>query len=624
MAFFRSLKRAFGFSDDGLETNDELDGINGAQAARRPYVNPFADDKQSQPAEKKTENAASQSQADDLSQQLLSQVIAIVNRNLPPFVLDNLDLEAERKAIGEELKPSVDAFVSQVNNAAQAQTTSDKNAIAELNEKIKNIEAQRRAVLAKFNDAQNKVATFEAEREQFELENKSLLNKIKVMRVKAGDTDFGDLDEAVASYDDSKRKLEELTKEYKQKMEITSALISDLQSDASAKAKQVKELTESLEQAQKQIEQLQEQCNAQQAKLDESQGEADLIDEVQAKIEQFEQFKITKQQEIDALRKQLEQTQSSSGTASMQIEDYKKQVAELEKTIDRLTRSAAETAERHNRRDIEVANRYNDLKTNYNNTLSKLQEAQAQVDQLKADATVTQNIVDEMTRKNEALAVKYRDTNAMLTLAQDELADAKEKQQLTQAQLKSSLDELESARNELNTTREQLQESKTQLQTTQGELHDSQSQLQSAQDELYAVKSQIIELESAPTAPEEPVATPEPATVPKSTEPEPIEFDVLDSIESVELEPIEQTAEPEPVEAPKPEPIEPAESKPVEAPKNEPTSPVASALDDLDELDDIDWLVPTPPTPKQKEPEEPEPQPAPRKSKPDDRQMSLF
>ena len=49
MGFFNGIKRAFGFSDNGDEHDDELDGIDG-RAARSPYVNPFRND--TSPAER--------------------------------------------------------------------------------------------------------------------------------------------------------------------------------------------------------------------------------------------------------------------------------------------------------------------------------------------------------------------------------------------------------------------------------------------------------------------------------------------------------------------------------------------------------------------------------------------
>ena len=44
MGFFNGIKRALGFSENGDEHDDELDGIDG-RAARSPYVNPFKNDK---------------------------------------------------------------------------------------------------------------------------------------------------------------------------------------------------------------------------------------------------------------------------------------------------------------------------------------------------------------------------------------------------------------------------------------------------------------------------------------------------------------------------------------------------------------------------------------------------
>lgn len=583
MGLFRSIKRAFGFSDNGDEPNDELDGINGERAAKRPYVNPFKNDDKAEQETGSFEGAPGETTSDEVTEQLLGEVIAIVNRNLPPFVVDNLDVEAERKSIGEALKPSVDAFMKQVKAEAASDHRHDKDTIAELQEKAKTTEAQRRAVLAKYNDLQNKVATLEAEREQLELENKSLLNKMKVMKVKAGDTDFSDIDEAVATMDSSKREMEALTEEYQKKMEITNALLAEFRADSSAKAEDLKKLNETLAQKEKAVEELEARCKAMEEQLAETQSETDLINEVQEKIEQFEQIKLKKDQEINDLRQQLASYESSSGATSTKIASMKRRNDELEKTISKLTRQAADTSEKRNRRDIEVANQYNDLKTKYNDTLKTLGETQAEVERLQAEAKVTEGIVNEMSKKNETLAVQYRETNAMLTLTKDELENAREHIVRLEQDLEN--------RNELEAQR-------------------AQELAQVIEPEEDAA----VEMETAEI---EPVVADE--SIPLEEETTPIE-EVLEDILPME----DVAAEVAPV-------AEPVEEKPAVQEKTlEAVEEVIAALeekkaDPLIDLDDIDWLVPTPPSNKPKEPEiEEVAAPEPPKKQADSRQMSLF
>ena len=547
-------------------------------------MNPFKNDDKPEQETGSFEGAPGETTSDEVTEQLLGEVIAIVNRNLPPFVVDNLDVEAERKSIGEALKPSVDAFMKQVKAEAATDHRHDKDTIAELQEKAKTTEAQRRAVLAKYNDLQNKVATLEAEREQLELENKSLLNKMKVMKVKAGDTDFSDIDEAVATMDSSKREMEALTEEYQKKMEITNALLAEFRADSSAKAEDLKKLNETLVQKEKALEELEARCKAMEEQLAEAQSETDLIDEVQEKIEQFEQIKLKKDQEINDLRQQLASYESSSGATSTKIASMKRRNDELEKTISKLTRQAADTSEKRNRRDIEVANQYNDLKTKYNETLKTLGETQAEVERLQAEAKVTEGIVNEMSKKNETLAVQYRDTNALLTLTKDELENAREHIVRLEQDLEN--------RNE--------QEAKK-----------AQKSVQAIEPEEDAA----VEMETAAVEPD--VAD---ESLPLEQEMTPIE-EVLEDILPKE----EVAAE----EAPVAEKL--AEEKPAVQEKTlEAVEEVIAALeeknsDPLSDLDDIDWLVPTPPSNKPKEPEiEEVAAPEPPKKQADSRQMSLF
>ncbi len=583
MAFFRSIKRAFGFSDNGDEPNDELDGINGERAAKRPYVNPFKTDDEPAKESGSLEGTTSETSSDEVTEQLLMEVIAIVNRNLPPFVVDNLDVEAERKSIGEELKPSVDAFMKQIKAEVANSHQNDKSTITELQEKVKTTEAQRRAVLAKYNDMQNKVANLEGEREQLELENKSLLNKIKVMKVKAGDTDFSDIDEAVASMESNKREVEALTEEYQKKMEITNALLTEFRADASAKGEEVKKLNATLAEKEDALKELQQRCKQLEEQLAEEQPDSDLIAEVQEKIEQFEQIKLKKDQEINDLRQQLAIYESSSGATNTKIASMKRRNEELEKTISKLTRQAADTSEKRNRRDIEVANQYNDLKTKYTETLKALNETRAEVDRLQAESKVTEGIVNEMSKKNEGLSEQYRDTNALLTLAQDEL---------------------ESAREQIVRLEHEVEQCKKQI-------------IENAEE---AVKPSV----ESPEEIQEPIqdeAVEEVMTTPEAEQ----------AIEDIDI-PLEEETEPiiEPEVEEKPEvsvEVTPAhaEEKTLEAVEEVIAALEETPADPLIDLDDIDWLVPTPPSHKPKEEVvEEEIAPEPPRKQSDSRQMSLF
>ena len=466
-------------------------------------------------------------------------------------------------------------------------------------------------MLAKYNDMQNKVANLEAEREQFELENKSLLNKIKVMKVKAGDTDFSDIDEAVASIDSSKKELESLTQEYQTKMEITNALISELRADAATKSDEVKKLNQQLADAQQRNDELAKQVEQLEKQLEEV-PDSDLIADVQRKIEQFEQFKIKKNQEITELKQRLAQSESSSGDVSDQINAFKQRNEELEKTIDKLNRQAADASQKRNRRDIEVANQYNDLKTRYNDALKQLEKTKAQVEQLNADASVTQDIVDEMSRKNETITLQYRDASAMLTLAQDELDSAR--RQIT---------ELEALRDDLQQQIDALKEAAAAqaVATPIDEVPnpvEPQPVDQTLVPEVEAEPLETIEtnditdiLETTELADAESPETIEANEQPVETQ---VPVELSESVESPALAEL-----PDPVEAQAP--AESAEPEPQEVPEPEPPVHTQSAFDGID---DIDWLLPTPPSNKPKIVEEDEPEPVQPKKKTDSRQMSLF
>lgn len=220
MSFFKNLKNAFGFSDDPI-SNDIDGGLNYDEAEKRePYINPF---KPATPAEplKPSPAAPLPPQATepvelkphtvnyDLPEGFLNSIIAIVNANLPQIVKDCIDIEAEKKAItqsiGTHFKSAIDDIHQAACEQATAMWTAERNKISEqlaqatqaaedssrraeeAKQKCQVEEAKRKALKEQAASLEQRVATLEAEHEQYLIENKSLLNKMKVMQVYADD-----------------------------------------------------------------------------------------------------------------------------------------------------------------------------------------------------------------------------------------------------------------------------------------------------------------------------------------------------------------------------------------------------------------------------------------------------
>ncbi len=211
MSFFGSVKRAFGFVDSEDDYFDE-----GIDASVRKPLNHVADNYLSSVSNKieekqSAENEAEINKAQDQKMRLeiFDGVVAIFNESLPDFIKTCVDVEAQRKYIYDSLDESLKAYINKVGEDARQRSVTQwegerkkfQTEMSTLKEQYKqaeesradwqrqqlSAERQKRALSDRIHDLENQVNTLEAEKEQYDLENKSLINKLKVSSVKDGD-----------------------------------------------------------------------------------------------------------------------------------------------------------------------------------------------------------------------------------------------------------------------------------------------------------------------------------------------------------------------------------------------------------------------------------------------------
>lgn len=218
MAFFRKLRAAFGFGDD--ESEEELNEkfLPYEAQHRTPYINPFKKEEEEErimESQGEEDIAVSSGAAvvkdgvDELPIEMYNGVLSIINSTIPAFVRECLDVEAEKRAIAKALGPHIKGAIEkarkQIEENAQRKWDNERAEMsarveqAELagkeaaeraeqdRAKVMSADAQRKAVTERCRTLENRVAELEAEREQFDLENKSLINKVKVAQVHADD-----------------------------------------------------------------------------------------------------------------------------------------------------------------------------------------------------------------------------------------------------------------------------------------------------------------------------------------------------------------------------------------------------------------------------------------------------
>ena len=622
MGLFNGLKRALGLSDD-YEEEDDLEGMDSNY--RTPYVNPFkkgddtVTDLSSLAPREEASVVVNEPQPvaeveEKLPDGVFDGIITIINGNLPEFVRDCIDIEKERKAVYVAMGPQFRDYVRNLRRSsldeARQQWVDERTRLTskisqtelraeeavkkanEIKDRLMSEERQRRAIVERSHDLEARIADLEAQHEQDQLQNKGLLNKVKVMQLKADEAqkDAEEITRLSALVNEQRRQLmeandaevrmaelstenenlradiEELKQkadttaiedEYKSKMEVTNALINQLRTAATQKEQEVMALTEKFRLANEEIENLQNE-------LAEAHKDLEIAAEVQETIEQFEEYKIKKAAEVESLKAQLASAQTADNEA---VEAQKKQVADIRLENNRLLMRITE---------LEMK-----LQSARNDGEAKLKELQSQYEASKAGEK----------GEIEALTDKLKDAQTQRVAMQNKLAAA----EATIAELRESNNSRSvSLANQIDSLKTQLKKAVERMEAAEAKV-DSMTEAQAKTNaELKTLKADNMAMKVH-------------------------ERNLKDNIADRDREIAE---------------LRKSLAEGGVALPNEVGSDAEvvlnvdnAAVSAIDDIDDIDWLMPSPPS-------EPEPEPAPEpvvkeekhKSNSDigDAQMSLF
>lgn len=622
MGLFNGLKRALGLSDD-YEEEDDLEGMDSNY--RTPYVNPFkkgddtVTDLSSLAPREEASVVVNEPQPvaeveEKLPDGVFDGIITIINGNLPEFVRDCIDIEKERKAVYVAMGPQFRDYVRNLRRSsldeARQQWVDERTRLTskisqtelraeeavkkanEIKDRLMSEERQRRAIVERSHDLEARIADLEAQHEQDQLQNKGLLNKVKVMQLKADEAqkDAEEITRLSALVNEQRRQLmeandaevrmaelstenenlradiEELKQkadttaiedEYKSKMEVTNALINQLRTAAAQKEQEVVALTEKFRLANEEIENLQNE-------LAEAHKDLEIAAEVQETIEQFEEYKLKKAAEVENLKAQLASLQTADNEA---VEAQKKQVADIRLENNRLLMRITE---------LEMK-----LQSARNDGEAKLKELQSQYEASKAGEK----------GEIEALTDKLKDAQTQRVAMQNKLAAA----EATIAELRESNNSRSvSLANQIDSLKTQLKKAVERMEAAEAKV-DSMTEAQAKTNaELKTLKADNMAMKVH-------------------------ERNLKDNIADRDREIAE---------------LRKSLAEGGVALPNEVGSDAEvvlnvdnAAVSAIDDIDDIDWLMPSPPS-------EPEPEPAPEpvvkeekhKSNSDigDAQMSLF
>ena len=720
MGFFNGIKRAFGFSDNGDEHDDELDGIDG-RAARSPYVNPFRNDTSpaechdSEPAVERVEPARKQVQPSPSAS-------AEVEEGIVPRSKHEAVKKAQQQAAQEKVQQAAREAASAGSTKVPSALIDDiasvlsahlgnmpATAVANdspLRERLKDSENQRRALQTRYNTLTERVASLEGDIEHLEVEKKALQNKLKVAQVQSG---------AVAD-SSVEAQVESIATEYKEKMEVTNALLNEIRSEAARKTQEVEELRQKLDEAQtastvgakelaelkEQVAELEKQTAEQEAKIaadakahadaiaekdaviasmkDEASASAsakekEMMAEMEDMLKDVEDFKQKKIDEMEALKLSVVEANKAADEAKEQLLLAQNDNTKLTKQVADLNRRMADTVERHNRRDVNVANQIDHLKAKLKESERNLAEriealgksedvvaaltkerdslalesqntakdyellrkeyegAKLVHEEIREESELAKKQIEELNQNKASLATSVEEKDAEIASLLQKLKDSEAAQVEAEkmAQLEKDMSALEREMTALKAENAQLHQANSVLEQTIDTLSAQQQSLNDLANELILQAEEQSEEEQLIEDLEPPVAEEPSVEMEKAKDSAPVSADddfapadeVVAEVEEAAETPVEELplADDEaPMEAETEAAPEPAEAE--NAPAEAATSDFGEGIDDF--LDDIDWLVPSPPSNKKPQPPEPEPEPVPERKKPDSRQMSLF
>lgn len=209
MSFFENIKRVLGLSDeyeeeefgidatvkplnDNSSTSENNDKISVISVTEQPIVIQPVDFTEKVPIDV-----------------IFNHVLEIFNKALPDFLSSTVDPEAQKKYLFDTLDTSVKEYITNLSKSVAEETRrqwkTDREKIQaqllELTELAKkseekineakslqlSAERQKRAFAERVHDLENQIGKLEADREQLQLENRSLINKVKVNSVQEGD-----------------------------------------------------------------------------------------------------------------------------------------------------------------------------------------------------------------------------------------------------------------------------------------------------------------------------------------------------------------------------------------------------------------------------------------------------
>lgn len=344
MSFFSALKSAFGFGPEqeyisDPETADDPETDDDAAA-------PVAVSAESEAVEGLSEIPTLPEIDPAMKARIFDGAVAIFNEALPGFISSTSDTKAQAARLAEAIDKGVDDYLNSLmlvaEQYAEAKLKNATETAKRESEKLKadmhlieqqrtnlreqqlSADRRRRALADRVNDLEAQLAKLEAEREQFELENRSLLNKLKV-----ADIQPGVVDEMTREIEELKARLASGGAADTQEPDVNPQELQEAREKADALAAELADLKTQQEMTQTMYNDLQNNYGKErderikaEAELAEAKKIVDSVAEIQVQMSQVEEVIRKRDERIEKLktsnrklREQLEQARQEAESA---------------------------------------------------------------------------------------------------------------------------------------------------------------------------------------------------------------------------------------------------------------------------------------------------------------------
>ena len=517
MAFLKNLKQMFGFDNDSIYDDDN----GNVKTEYKPYINPFKNENQETSATAADTKKAELTEADfdkAIHDEIKDKIIDIINASLPEFIKGCVDKDAELKYINDEFGTAFSTYTQNIRTAIEERAKSEwisermnlekqlhdsskksdesTAKMEELRARITSLDRQKAALNERINQYENKVATAEAEREQYQLECKSLMNKLKVASVN----------------DEEINKLREENAQMLQECNLLRNDVITLRKEAlnaknnpSPSAEDAEKLTS--------LQQQLETANAEKVQLEQR------IAELENATANAPQSEITQQlqTEIQKISDELYTTKVQLLEAQEKSQPLEKEVASLKDSLATSTLKAQESTAALAEKNSEISSLKERL-AQAEETAKLNDEFAIEFDQMKTDLTAAKQAATEsasmlLTKDNEIESLKEQLENASRAIAEKDakvteieqltalLKQADELNSQTTAELAAKGSEIESLKAQLESANKaiaekdaeaaEIEQLKTLLKQADEINTKSSTQLSTKDSEIEALKAQL-------------------------------------------------------------------------------------------------------------------------------------